>query len=73
LLFWILSEAENVAVCERMWVLVQEVDSDGSYGGRLESTTETPGRLTKGAPVRFGPEHIAEIFAGPTGHEEAAH
>jgi hypothetical protein len=72
LLFWIQSLSEHIAICERMWVLVSATHPDGTYVGRLESTPDTPGRLIRGERVRFGPEHIAEIFAGSTGFEASS-
>jgi hypothetical protein len=69
LLFWIQSADEGIAVCERMWVLITEILPEGRYVGVLESTPMTPGRLPKGALVQFGPEHVAEIYHGPTGYK----
>ena len=69
LLFWIQSADEDLAQCERMWVVVTEVTKDGRYGGVLESTPSTPGGLRKGTLVGFGPEHVADIYDGPTGDQ----
>jgi hypothetical protein len=68
LLFWIQSADEDVAVCERMWVLITGIGADGRYVGVLESMPTTPGGLHKGAELTFGPEHVADIYRGSTGH-----
>jgi hypothetical protein len=68
LVFWIQGE-EEFPICERMWVLVEERLQDGSYIGRLESTPETEARLGPGQRLIFGPDHVAEVFDGPTGYE----
>ncbi len=66
LLFWIQSEEEDIPLCERMWVLVEERLAGGRYRGRLESTPDTPGSLHKGERVTFTPDDIADIYTGPT-------
>ena len=71
LVFWIQGE-EEFPICERMWVLVERRHSEGSYVGRLESTPESAGRLNRGQRLIFGPEHVAEIYAGSTGYEEGS-
>src|SRR5688500_763127 len=67
LVFWIQSPDEEISICERMWVLITEVADGGGYLGVLESTPLTVGGLRKGAQVRFGPEHVADIYDGPIG------
>ena len=71
LVFWIQGE-EQFPICERMWVLVERRLSQGRYVGRLESTPETAGLLQRGQRLIFGPEHVAEIYAGSTGYEEGS-
>jgi hypothetical protein len=51
-----------------MWVLITGITADGRYVGVLESMPTTPGGLHKGAELTFGPEHVADIYRGSTGH-----
>ena len=69
LVFWIQGD-EDFPVCERMWVVVVERRQDGDYVGRLESVPETEASLRVGQRLIFGPDHVVEIFDGPTGYEE---
>jgi hypothetical protein len=69
LVFWIQGD-EDFPVCERMWVVVVERLQDGNYVGQLESMPETEASLRLGQRMVFGPDHVAEIFDGPTGYEE---
>jgi hypothetical protein len=55
-----------------MWVLVESRLSDERYVGHLESAPETTGRLNRRQRLVFGPEHIAEIYAGSTGWDEGS-
>jgi hypothetical protein len=71
LIFWIQGE-EEFPICERMWVLVERRLPDQRYLGHLESSPETAGRLIRGQRLVFGPEHVAEIYAGSTGYEEGS-
>jgi hypothetical protein len=68
LLFWIQSTDEDIATCERMWVLVTARPAGNTFAGQLQSTPDTPGTLTRGTLVSFTADHIAEIYDGPTGH-----
>jgi hypothetical protein len=67
LLFWIKSEDEQIPICERMWVLVEEQLQDGRYVGSLANVPETAGNLSKGTRLVFGSEHIADVDEGPIG------
>jgi len=74
--FWIPGEAErkslktgqiaklifkgNTHCCERMWVIVTEVKSDGSYVGQLDNHP-TCIRAKAGDAVRFEPRHVINI------------
>jgi hypothetical protein len=69
LIFWIQGE-EDFPICERMWVLIEQRLPKGDYVGRLESKPETEATLRPGQRLVFGPDHVAEIFEGLTGHEE---
>ncbi len=52
---------------ERMWVVLEEVRDGPEYRGTLESQPSTAGAIQRGARVRFGPEHVADVFI-PKGH-----
>ncbi len=71
LVFWIQGR-KQFPICERMWVVVEEVIANGEYVGRLESKPATKANLIPGQRLIFGPDHVAEIVDGPTGYEERA-
>lgn len=61
---------ESGCTGERMWVVVEQVETDGSYVGYLANdpalAPEGGGvELKRGASVTFAPCHILDIDAGP--------
>ncbi len=49
---------------ERMWVKVTNVIAPGEYEGELNSDSMV---LVQGIPIKFGQEHVADIWTGMPG------
>jgi len=46
---------------ERMWVIVEAVEGTG-YFGELDNDPVCTSELQSGAVIKFGPQHVIQIF-----------